>query len=223
MNKQTLYVAFFNSLLGVLVSLLLKGNALIYALTFVVVLTILFVERRWIYEKVFKKRAWQAIVGYLVMLAAMLGFLLLVTQPSRNTALVVEATHRFLDHLQPGQYEQAYEALSEASKQHYPESDFVDDHEALRIKVQDFRIDEIVFNEFDKKKAVAKVSSPFSLYGRNALSLDLVKEGKAWRVSFSPRMIDRDTPLVTPTLELAPASEEKPKPGWIRRFFRKVF
>lgn len=224
MNKQNLYVAFFNSLLGVVVSLLLKGNLLIYALTFLIVLTILYIERTWIYEKIFRKKKWQAILGYAVMVAAMLGFLMLITEPSRDSTLIVNATHQFLDHVQPGKYEQAYQALTSTSQHNYSESNFINDHEDLRIKVQDFRIDEIVFNEFDKKRAVVKVSSAFSIYGQNSTSLEVVKENGVWKVSFSPTMIDRNTPLNGKNLELVPAeSEEKSKPGWLRRFFRKVF
>lgn len=225
MNKQNLYVAFFNSLLGVAVSLLLKGNLLIYALTFLIVLTILYIERNWIYEKIFRKKKWQAVLGYIAILGALVGFLVLVTEPSRDTTLIVNATHKFLDHLKPGQYEQAYQALTSTSQHNYPEENFLNDHEDLRIKVQDFRIDEIVFNEFDKKRALVKVSSSFSIYGQNSTALEVIKENGIWKISFSPTMIDRNTPLNGKNMELAPATETQgqSKPGWIRRFFRKVF
>lgn len=224
MNKQNLYVAFFNSLLGVVLSLLLKGNLLIYALTFVIVLTIIFIERRWIYEKVFQRKKWRAFLGYIVMLVAMVGFLLLITRPNRDVSLIVSATHHFLDHLQPGEYEEAYQALSEVSKNNYSEKDFLSDHENFRIKVHDFRIDEVVINDFDKKKAVVRVSSPFSIYGQNSFNLEVVNENGTWRVAFSPTMIDHKSSLSEISRE--PPREnnhEKRRPGAIRRFFRKVF
>ena len=224
MNKQNLYVAFLNALLGVVLSLLLKGNLLIYVLTLVIVLTIIFIERRWIYEKVFQRKKWRAMLGYTVMLLAMVGFLLLITEPNRDISLIVSSTHHFLDHLQPGEYEQAYQALSEVSKKNYPEKDFVSDHENLHIKVQDFRIDEVALNNFDKKKAAVRVSSPFSLYGQNSFTLEVVNENGAWRVVINPSMIDHKTSLAETTREPARGKNlEKRRPGAVTRFFRKIF
>ncbi len=224
MKKQTLYVAFFNSLLGIVLSLLLKGNLLIYGLTFIVLLTIIFIERQWIFEKIFKRRKGRAVLGYLVMLALMIGFLILLTQPNRDTYLIVQATHQFLDHIHPGEYEEAYKALSEVSKRNYSENDFTSDHDAFRITIQDYRIDEVLINEFDKKKAVVKVSSPFSMYGQNSLNLEVVNDKSGWHVAFSPSMIDHKSPLVDSRPDITPQTlPEEHKPGFIRRLFRKIF
>ncbi|MBL7685758.1 MAG: hypothetical protein JNK65_06975 [Deltaproteobacteria bacterium] len=224
MNKQNLYVAFFNALLGVVMSLLLKGSVLIYVLIFIMILTILFIERQWIYEKVFRRKKARAILGYLVILTTLSGFLFLVTRPNRDTANIISTTQHFLNHLRPGQYEQAYLVLTENSKAQYRKEDFVNDHDLFHIQIQDFQIDEIRLNEFDSKKAVVKVSSPFALYGKTTMNLDLVKELEGWRITFSPRMLERDGIVAEKKgVENTPPVQEKRKPGAVTRFFRKLF
>ncbi len=64
MNKQNLYVSLVNTLIGLSFSLLLKGNVLIFVLAFIVLSTILFIERQWLYERVFRKKKWFAAAGY---------------------------------------------------------------------------------------------------------------------------------------------------------------
>ena len=63
-----------------------------------------------------------------------------------------------------------------------------------RIKIQNFRIDEVIFNKYDKKEAVAVVSSPFTLYGRETLNLEMIKEEEGWRIVFSGAIFHPNAP-----------------------------
>ena len=191
MNKQNLYVALLNAAFGVAISLLLNGNLLIYGLAFIALLTILVIERRWIYEKVFRQRFWWAVGGYTAVFIAMLGVLSLVNRSSHDRALIIKTTHEFVDHLKPGEYDKAYVLLSEISKKSYPLESFVKDNQHSAVKVQDFRIDGVEFNEFDKKKAVVKISSPFLIYGQSSMTFESVKEDSGWRLVFTPSIVQQ--------------------------------
>ncbi len=189
MSKGSLYAAFLNALLGVLLSLLLQGNLLIYVITFIVFLTILIIERRWIYEKIFQRKPWRAMAGYGVLAVAVAGFFVFVTRSNRDTLLIVQTTQAFVQHLKPGEYAKSYEVLSTISKKTYPKDNFIKDHQRSAVTVQDFRIDEIKFNEFDKRKAVVRLSSPFSIYGQSSLAFELIKEAEQWKLVFSPTLL----------------------------------
>ncbi len=225
MSKGSLYAAFVNALFGVLLSLLLKGNVLIYSLTFVIFLTILFIERRWIYEKVFRQKTWRAVAGSTVLAGAMVGFFILVTGSNRDTSLIVKTAHSYFNHLRAGEYAQAYDKLSTISKKAYAKDSFVKDHQRSSIKIQDFRIDEVQFNEFDKRKAVVRISSPFSIYGQNSLSFELVKE-EEWRLVFSPTLIAQNTPKPAAAGSPSPRREKKRSSGspeTVGRVLRSLF
>lgn len=224
MTRQNLYVAVFNAFLGVVFSLLLKGNLLIYVLTFIMVGTIVFIEHKWVYEKVFRRRKWRAVAGYAIFVMAMAGFLILITRPNRDVALIVKSIHHFLDHLKPGEYSQAYEAMSKISKDNYPLPEFLADHEKSKLTIQDFRIDEITLNEFDKKKAVVRVSSPFSIYGQNHLSIEMVNEEDGWHVVLSPT-INRPKTVLSEDAEndSGTKKERKRREGKVTRFFKSIF
>lgn len=224
MTRQNLYVAVFNAFLGVIFSLLLKGNLLIYVLTFIMVGTIVFIEHKWVYEKVFRRRKWRAVAGYAVFVLAMAGFLILITRPNRDVALIVKSVHGFLDHLRPGEYDQAYEALSQISKKNYPLPEFLADHEKNKAQVQDFRIDQITLNEFDKKKAVVRISSPFSIYGQNNLAFEMVSEDEGWHVVMSPSMARPKTLVSEDTEgEGGARKEKKRREGKVTHFFKSIF
>jgi hypothetical protein len=188
MQKENLYVAFLNALLGVAVTLLLKGNLLIYGLAFLIIVTMLFIERRWVYEKVFRRNPLVAAAGYAALVILMAGFFALVARSGRDTTLIVKTTRSYIRHLQPGEYAKSYELLSTISKKSYPLEKFIKDHQRSAIKVQDFTIEEVKVNEFDKNKAVVRVSSSFLIYGQNSLPLELVKEDGAWKMLFSPTL-----------------------------------
>jgi hypothetical protein len=191
MNKQNLYLALLNAAFGVALSLLLQGNLLIYGLAFVALFTILLLERHWIYEKVFRQRFWWAVTGYAALFIGIIGVLSLVTQSNRDRSFIIKTTHDFIDHLKPGEYDQAYALLSEISKKSYPLESFVKDNQRFSIKVQDFRIDGVEFNEFDKTKAVVKVSSPFLIYGQSSMAFEFVKEDSGWRLVFTPSLMQQ--------------------------------
>jgi len=64
-------------------------------------------------------------------------------------------------------------------------NDFISDHSNNRISIQDFTVDQVIFNKYDDKKTVAVLSSPFLLYGHETLHLEMIKEDQGWRVVFS--------------------------------------
>lgn len=224
MNKESLYIAFLNALFGVVLSLLLKGNLLIYGLTFIVVVTILFIERRWIYEKIFKRKTWRAVAGYACLGLLMIGFAFLVTRSNRDMSLIVKTARDYLSDLQPNKYPQAYEKLSTPSKKSIPLDLFIKNHTQASVTVHDFRIEQAELNEFDKSKAVVRVSSPFLIYGQNSVALELVKEEGKWWVVLSPQMIDQknlqSTAANDSTHRVKKRSSSSGKMG---HFFRSLF
>ena len=214
MKKENLYVALINTLLGMGVVSLLQGSILAYALAVILVGTIIFIERTWLYENVFRRKKWYAIAGYSVLAASMLVFLFFITATSRNTSLIVKQVNGFLHNLTVGDYRDAYEQLSEVSKKAYTLNDFTDDHKEKRIKFQNFIIHEVIFNKYDKGQAVAAVSSPFLLYGHETLNLDMIKEKGEWRIDFSRNMVNPNAPS---------AGRNKRNGGLITNFFNKLF
>ena len=189
MKKENLYVALVNTLIGMGVTSLLQGSVLAYTLIVILIGTIVFIERKWIYENVFRAKKSYAVAGYSVLAAVMLVFLFFITAPSRDTSLIVKRINGFLQNVKAGDYEGAYEQLSELSKKAYALNDFVNDHKENRIKVQNFVIHEVIFNKYDKNEAVATVSSPFMLYGSETLNLEMIKEAGEWRIVFSRNIV----------------------------------
>lgn len=196
------------------VTALLQGSVLAYTLIVILVGTLIFIERKWIYENVFKWKKWHAVAGYSVLAAVMLGFLFFITAPSRETSLIVKRVNGFLQNVTAGDYQGAYEQLSHVSKKAYSLNDFANDHKEKRIKFQNFIIHEVIFNKYDKKQAVVTVSSPFMLYGRETLNLEMIKEGGEWRIAFSRTIVNPNAPG---------QGNSKKKEGVITNFFNKVF
>src|SRR5262249_16383634 len=193
MDKQNLYVALLNAAFGVLISLLVNGSLLIYTLAFIAAFTILLIERRRIYEKVFRGKLWWTVGGYAVVLLSMIATLIVVNQGNRDKALIIQATRDFVGHLKPGEYAQAYALLSDISKKSYSQESFLKDNQRLPVKVNDFRLDAAEFNEFEKKKGVGKVSSPFLIYGQNSMAFEFVKELAGWRLALTPSLLQGKT------------------------------
>lgn len=214
LKKENLYVALVNTLLGMGVTSLLKGSVLAYTLIVILIGTLIFIERKWIYEKVFRFKKWYAAAGYSVLAAVMLVFLFLITAPNRDTSLIVKRVNGFLQNVTAGDYRSAYEQLSEVSKKTYALNDFANDHKENRIKFQNFIIHDVTFNKYDKKQAVAMVSSPFMLYGRETLNLEMIKEGGEWRIDFSRTIIHPNAP---------DRGKSKKKEGLIPNFLNKLF
>ncbi|MCX5856273.1 MAG: hypothetical protein NTZ24_17165, partial [Deltaproteobacteria bacterium] len=194
MKKENLYITLINIFIGMGVAFLLKGSILAVVLIVIAIGTIIFIERKWIYGNVFREKKRYAIVGYSSLAALLVVFLFLITSPSRDTSHIIKLVNGFLHNVTSGDYQGAYEQLSEVSKKAYTMKDFVHDHVKNRIEVQNFRIDEVIFNEYDKRKAVVVVSSPFTLYGRETLNLEMIKEEGGWRIVFSRTIFHPNAP-----------------------------
>jgi len=210
LNKQSLYVTLVNVFLGVLASFLLKATALTCVLTTIVVITIAFIERKWLYEKIFRNNKWYAVAGYSFLAVVIITGSFFITQPDRDTSQIIKTANVFLNEIKSGDYEKAWNKLSSISKSSYPLKAFVMDHSNHRVKINDFRIDDVIFNKYDGSKVVAMVSSPFSLYGQNTLQLEMIKEENGWRIVFSKEMFKK-------------ASPGKKKDGIITGLIRKIF
>jgi len=224
MDKQNLYVALLNAAMGVAISLLLNGSLLIYALAFIALITILLIERRWIYEKVFRRKLWLSVIGYGGVCVAMVGVLCLVNRSNRDKAAILQTTHDFIGHLKPGEYDQAYALLSEISKKTYSKESFLKDNQRVSTKVEDFRIDGVEFNEFDKKKAVVKVSSPFTIYGQSSMAFEFVKEDIGWRLVFTPSIVQGKELQANQSNGGTPrASSRRRSSGGLGGVFRSLF
>jgi hypothetical protein len=214
MKKESLYITLINIFIGMGISFLLRGSILAVVLIVIGIGTIVFIERKWIYENVFRGRKRYAVAGYSFLAALMLVFLFLITLPSRDTSYIIKLVNEFMQDVTAGDYHGAYEQLSEVSKEAYASKDFVNDHVENRIKIQNFRIDEVIFNKYDKTKAVAVVSSPFTLYGRETLNLEMIKEEEGWRIVFSRTLFRPNTPG---------QGKSKKKGGLITNLFKKFF
>lgn len=239
MNKQNLYIALFNALLGVVVSLLLQGNLLIYALACLLLITLLVIERKWIFENIFGKKKWAARLGYSILFAGVLSFFMLLTQSNREVNLAVETLQSFLERIKHEKYDSAYTLISRDSQSEYTLTSFITDHSSIKIK--DYRIDEASLNEFNKDKAIIKVSSPFLIYGEKSQDMELVKEEEQWKIVLSPRIIPRSPSLAESSPESLqtksqpvlstkasspknnPPPKEKKKGGAVTNFFKKIF
>jgi 4-amino-4-deoxy-L-arabinose transferase-like glycosyltransferase len=194
LKKENLYLTIINVFIGMGIAFLLKGSILAVALIIIAIGTIIFIERKWIYENVFRKKKRYAVVGYSILAVLMLSLLFSITLPSRDTSHIIKLVNRFLQNVTMGNYPGAYAQLSQESKKAYSLNDFVNDHAANGIKVENFRIDEVMFNEYDKRKAVVVVSSPFTLYGRETLNLEVINEADEWRIVFSSTIFHPNNP-----------------------------
>ena len=214
MKKEILYIALINIFIGMCVSFLLKGSTLAVVLIVIGIGMIIYIERKWVYENVFRRKKRYAAVGYSFLAVLMMVFLTLITLPSRDTSHIIKLVNGFLEDVTSGDYRGAYEQLSEVSKKAYTLKDFTNDHAENRIKVQNFRIDEVIFNKYDKKKAVAVVSSPFMLYNRETLNLEMIKEEAGWRIVFSRTIFHPNG---------SGQGKSKNKGDPVTNFFRKLF
>jgi hypothetical protein len=197
------------------VSLLLKDYTILaFILSFLVMGTIIFIERKWIDERIFGKRKWYAMASYSALAVIFIIGLLFITKPSRETSLILTSVHVFLDDIKVRDYRGAYGQLSSASKKTYALNDFIKDHSNNGLKIQDFTIDQVIFNKYDEKKAVAMISSPFLVYGHETLNLEMIKEGQEWHVVFSRK---------TAVGKAYVSSQSTKKGGVITNFFKKFF
>ncbi len=195
MNKQGIYITLVNAFIGIVASVLLKDNAVVaFIIITLIIGTVLFIERAWVNAFLFGNRRQYALAAYAMLGLVFLSGLYLVTQPMRKTAAIVASTTAYLDGIKAPDYKSAYASLSAESRESYPLTDFIGDHANGRVRIQDFTIDQVTFNKFDHKKAVATVSSPFGIYGHETLNLELIKEDGAWHVVFSRNMVAAGNP-----------------------------
>ena len=215
MNRQSIYITLINTFLGMGASLLLKDNVLLaLILSFLVIGTIIFIERKWLDEKIFRKKKWYAIAAYSALAVTFIIGLSFVTKPSRETSHIITSINVFLNDIKTGDYKGAYGQLSDASKKTYPLNDFISDHSNNRISIQDFTIDQVIFNKYDDKKTVAVLSSPFLLYGHETLHLEMIKEDQGWRVVFSRNIA---------TGKDSASSKSRKRDGVIPNLFKNLF
>jgi predicted PurR-regulated permease PerM len=179
-----------NSFIGIAASLLLKDNAVVaWVIGGLVISTVLYIERAWLQEHIFRNRRSSALIAYSILTAVFLTGLFMATEPMRKTSAIIESTSTFLNGIKSGDYKDSYARLSHSSQQGYKLADFIEDHSKNQIKIKDFTIDQVTFNKFDSKKALATISSPFTLYGHETLNLELIKETGEWRVVFSRNIV----------------------------------
>jgi hypothetical protein len=205
-----------NSLIGICASLLLKDNIVIaWIIGTLVISTVIIVERAWLKENIFRNSRSYALTAYLILAVSFLLGMFLVTEPMRKTSAIIASTTSFLTGIKSGDYKTAYSYLSGTSQQSYPLEDFIKDHSKNNSKIRDFTIEQVTFNQFDSKKALAVVTSPFTLYGHETLHLELIKEVNAWHIVFS-----RNT-VVKPSLQISP--QTKKSGGAISNFINSLF
>jgi len=206
MNKQSFYVTIFNTFIGVITSFFIKDDGLVaWLIGSLVVGTIVYVERSWINEHIFRFKKKFAIAGCIFLITVFLVGLYFSTELIRKTSAVIESTSVFLNGIKTGDFGASYFRMSIASQDSYPIILFLADHEKGRVSIQDFTIEQVTFNQFDKTKAMAIVSSPFKIYGRETLNLELVKEEGQWRVVFS-----RSTLIANKSAPIKPKKKSQP-------------
>ena len=89
MKKENLYIALINIFIGMGVSFLLKGSVLAVVLIVIAIGTVIFIERKWVYENIFRRKKRYAAVGYSFLAVLMMVFLSLITLPSRDTSHII--------------------------------------------------------------------------------------------------------------------------------------
>ncbi len=215
MNRQSIYIAFINTFIGIGASLLLKDNVLIVLiLSFLVIGTIIFIERKWLDENIFRKKKWYALSVYSVLAVTFIIGLYFVTKTGRETSHIITNINVFFNDIKKGDYRGAHGQLSNASKKTYPLSDFSRDHSNNPNSIQDFTIEQVLFNKYDGKKTVAVLSSPSLLYGHETLHLEMIKEDHKWRVVFSRKIV---------TIKDAASSKSRKRDGVVTHLFKKLF
>ena len=86
------------------VSFLLKGSILAVVLIIIAIGTIIFIERKWIYENVFRRKRLYAVTGYSLLATFMLVFLFLIASPSRDTSHIIKLVNGFMQNVTSGDY-----------------------------------------------------------------------------------------------------------------------
>ncbi len=140
----------------------------------------------------------------------------------RDTSVIVKNVNAYFAEIKAGDYKDAYEQLSSVSKKVYPLNEFVAAHSGNRMKVQDIRVDDVVFNRYDNKKAVVTISSPFLIYGQDTLPLEVLREEDGWRIVLSKSIVENRTPR-SGGAGRETANKDGKKGGAVSGFFKKIF
>jgi hypothetical protein len=234
LNRQSVYIAIINTLIGLSVSLLFKDNtAIVLVISGLVLGTILYIERKWIVANIFRHRSGMAIVTAILLFALFVAGFMAITSPQRKTHAAIRAVSAFLGELKAGRQSNAYNLLSKSSRDAYLPKDFISDHSGSG-KVREFTIEQVILNSFDKNKARVKVSSPFQIFGHDSLDVDLVRESEEWRIVLSRKDVVPERVVSIPPEEPAkrpatvkPAAHvkqtKKKKDGAVTSFFKTVF
>jgi hypothetical protein len=195
LNKGSIYITIANTFVGISASFLLNNSAVIaFVLSVLAVGTVLGIERKWLIEKIFRHNKWFEIGVYSFLAVILIVGLFLLTKPDREMSQILKTVHVYLNDIKAHDYRGAYGQLSSASKKNYPLDHFIRYHSNKGIKIQDFTIDKIMFNKYDDRKAEVVITSPFLLYGREKLDLEMIKEGNKWCVVVSRTTISDKTP-----------------------------
>jgi hypothetical protein len=195
LNKGSIYITIANTFVGISASFLLNNSKVIaFVLSVLAVGTVLGIERKWITEKIFRHNKWFEIGAYSFLAFILVIGLFLLTKPDREMSQILKTVHVYLNDIKTCDYRGAYGQLSSTSKKNYPLDRFIQYHSSKGIKIQDFTVDKVMFNQYDDRKAEVVVTSPFLLYGREKLDLEMIKEGKKWCVVISRTAILDKTP-----------------------------
>jgi hypothetical protein len=215
LNKGSIYITIANTFVGISASFLLNNSTVIaFILSVLAVGTVLGIERKWLNEKIFRHNKWFEIGAYSFLAVILIVGLFLLTKPDREMSQILKTVHVYLNDIRAHDYRGAYGQLSSTSKTNYPLDNFIRYHSSKGIKIQDFTIDKIVFNKYDGRKAEVAITSPFLLYGREKLDLEMIKEGNKWCV-----VISRTTILDKTSADVNNSKDS----GGIANFFRKLF
>jgi hypothetical protein len=234
LNRQSLYVAIINTMIGVGASLLFKDNlAIAWVLMVLVLITIIYIERAWLFVNVFRSRLGIAVATATLMAALFLAGLVVTTEPQRKTRAVVRTITLFLGSLKSNNQSAAYNLLSRSSRETYLRADFIGDHSGCR-RLKDFTIEQVTLNHYDGNKAHVQVSSPFQIFGHGTTNMELVREMGEWRVVLDRKEVIVEQPAPAPAAAVkrpvpkkgakrtAPEDLKK-KNGAVTSFFKKIF
>jgi hypothetical protein len=214
LNKGSIYITIANTFVGISASFLLNNSTVIaFILSVLAVGTVLGIERKWLKEKIFRHNKWFEIGVYSFLGVILIAGLFLLTKPDREMSQILKTVHVYLNDIKACDYRGAYGQLSSTSKKNYPLDHFIRYHSNKGVKIQDFTVDKVMFNQYDNKKAEVVVTSPFLLYGREKLDLEMIKENEKWCVVISK------TTILDKTSADANAANSKKRGGFFSRLF----
>jgi hypothetical protein len=219
-------------MIGVSASLLFKDNyALVMAAIGLVIGTILYIERKWIFSNIFRQKLGAAIAATVLVLGLFAAGFVQITAPQRKTKAAIRTVTTFLGELKAGRQTTAYNLLSKSSRDSYLHKDFIADQSGGLLKIKDFTIEQVNLNKYDANKARVIISSPFQIFGHANMDMDLVRENSEWRIVLTRKDIvpepvappaEKQTASVKPA-SLRKSAKQKKKDGAVTSFFKSIF